>query len=185
MSEYVYTAEDRITNPHRYRMSPADETMVAAWREDRRRRMDAVRGESMQIDDAVDRLAARCPSASFLAEYLVRPLRRGPDSSALAMLPRWVHKWEVAKRLVSAYDGNLWRATDWDREPAPYLLLHMACVQGYVHGAGLPALNAALKLGDTIGSVHGWLGLAEERVAYVYTTSMEVRLAESLLEGAP
>lgn len=182
MSGYEYTAEDRVAAPHRYRFSPWGDELLDAWRADRAESLAQLGEPAMGIVDAVSLLDCRCQSAELLSG-LAFPLLDGPSPRALARLPRWIHKWEVAKRLVTRYDRDLRRASENDREPAPYLLLAIACLAGVRHGAGLPALNAALKICDTVCSIQASLKLPEERTALIWIIRTEGEHVARLLAG--
>jgi methionyl-tRNA formyltransferase len=181
---YPYTSEDRIAHPHRYRFSPWGSSLVEAWRADRlRHRAPTPRAEG-SISAVVTSVSAQCQSAGLLGDLASR-LLAGPDSEAMRALPRWIHKWEVAKRLVTRYDGKLKPASDDARNPAPYLLLVVTCLAAAQQEGHLPALNAALKVLDTLCSVWPQPVTPEHAALFDWAIEVERALCDELIASRP
>lgn len=184
---YVYSASDRLAEPHKYMYTPYEgREFLGAYFADRAAFLGkpaASAGEALAwARAALDAGPAGGwgPAGTTAArlEAAVRAMLAGagPGGDVELMLRRY----EVTKKLHRTYDGK--RGDGHFLEMAPYALLAVGCGIAVQRGATLKYLNALLKLGDCLVSRRAWLS-AEEAALARAALSLETLSVKALMDA--
>lgn len=179
--KYEYVLEDRLETPHKYGYAPWGPELMAAWRASRAEHLAAFGPPPASLPDALAALRPASPTAELLRGVALDALRGGEDDAGLAP---FVRKFEVTKRLYASYEGGTGRRSSDDfRSPEPYLLLAIACLARASRGGAVQALNAALKLCDTICSIGPSLLATTHRELASASLAMEAAAVAALFRA--
>lgn len=160
-AEYIYDRGDLLEHPQRYSYTPFQGyAFVDAWRQSRDQALQSLpepvshMPAPQQIDGAIT--IESCCDTQLLMERAFAALRNKQDTTGLNILDRFVKKFEITKRIYTAYLPD-WRAdtTSDYRNPGLYVRAAELFEAAFSQSADIRYLNVLLKIIDTLVAISG------------------------------
>jgi len=169
-NRYPYAQGDLLERPNTYFYTPfAGHDLLRAWAESREAVLAHIRpGKPAELADSSTKLSVPPCVTATLLERLTEDFSDGnaPPHARITLLDRLVQRFEVSKRVYTAYDRSIRAVRDSGYERLDlYLMFGEVLVLAFRRAENLTYLNCLLKVTDTLiamqdrlpASLHGRL----------------------------
>ena len=175
---YSYCVENRFKYPNSYMYNPfGGMAFLKAYFACRREAITSLRDMSLDKSQAT-KVQPDCQTHLELIEIQYK-FEQGVCDSALAIVERYIRRFEVAKRLRNSYPFKDFS----DLAPLKtHILFYDILIKAYWHRQDIRFINVMLKVGDTLISILDTLDTAENVKKLVSLLEQELEIIEALMD---